>query len=396
MQTLFNTSLPLFPMPLSKMGFNLIQAQIGKVFEAELSSSNFRFGDPIPESIKDWFDEDDDVFKCIKGSTYTSQLSVLLKAKGTTVANFYRRLLQRVYTIRLGGEKNVEDYHIQKPEKEVMEFMKQKQEEVTEENTREEEIEEKKDSAPGGKKDEVGVAEDVEEDEDMEDMVDTEENMKQLQKYAGGKLCGKAVRDIHKNAETFGEKTVVQIIKKTVEEGKVVAMAISDGHYVSPDVLIAEGDLGEDLIPIKENELIEVVDASVKGEQIILNYAKHLKITNTSGKHLEIGKRVTAPDVTTLKKINKQTVALWAVKFKDETNVELNKEEGNFDDTILETDDCITEVGKREPIVKHIETQSQPLQSITSRSKRIKLQCPLCIRSFTSTDSLKKHMESHY
>ena len=47
-----------------------------------------------------------------------------------------------------------------------------------------------------------------------------------------------AVRDIHKNAETFGETTVVQIINKKVEEGKVVAMAISDGHYVSPDVLI--------------------------------------------------------------------------------------------------------------------------------------------------------------
>ena len=44
--------------------------------------------------------------------------------------------------------------------------------------------------------------------------------------------------DIHKNAETFGETTVVQIINKKVEEGKVVAMAISDGHYVSPDVLI--------------------------------------------------------------------------------------------------------------------------------------------------------------
>ena len=46
------------------------------------------------------------------------------------------------------------------------------------------------------------------------------------------------MRDIHKNAETFGETTVVQIINKKVEEGKAVAMAISDGHYVSPDVLI--------------------------------------------------------------------------------------------------------------------------------------------------------------
>ena len=37
---------------------------------------------------------------------YTSQLSVLLKAKGTTVANFYRRLLQSVHTTlnRGGGE----------------------------------------------------------------------------------------------------------------------------------------------------------------------------------------------------------------------------------------------------------------------------------------------------
>ena len=41
------------------MGFNLIQAQIGKVLEAELSGSSFRFRDPIPEVIKDWFDEDD-------------------------------------------------------------------------------------------------------------------------------------------------------------------------------------------------------------------------------------------------------------------------------------------------------------------------------------------------
>ena len=101
---LYGSRLPPLPMPFSQMKtFVLLQAQIGKVLEAELAGLAFKHGDDIPEQLKDWFDDDEEIFKCLKAGSHTPSLNGLLKARGTTISQLYRKMIRNVYSVRLGG-----------------------------------------------------------------------------------------------------------------------------------------------------------------------------------------------------------------------------------------------------------------------------------------------------
>ena len=76
-------------------------------------------GDPIPEKVKEWFGHDEALFKCLKPSNYKPELGPLLKQRGETPAQFYRRMVKAAYTIRLGGEENLNSYNWERPMSEL-------------------------------------------------------------------------------------------------------------------------------------------------------------------------------------------------------------------------------------------------------------------------------------
>ena len=89
---LFDSRLPPFSMPFTELKTCLLlQAHFGRALEAELSGIKFKFGDPIPENIKDWFEDEEDIFKCLKAGSHTNNLGGLLKAKGTTITQFCKK-----------------------------------------------------------------------------------------------------------------------------------------------------------------------------------------------------------------------------------------------------------------------------------------------------------------
>ena len=78
---LYECKLPPMPMPFSDLrttSLPLLQAQFGKILEAELTGVRYKLGDPLPPNISEWFTYGQEVFECIKGSTYTRGLPGLL------------------------------------------------------------------------------------------------------------------------------------------------------------------------------------------------------------------------------------------------------------------------------------------------------------------------------
>ena len=59
------------------------------------------------------------MFKCLKQSNYKPELGPLLKQRGKTPAQFYRRMVKAAYTIRLGGEEHLDSYHWERPMSEL-------------------------------------------------------------------------------------------------------------------------------------------------------------------------------------------------------------------------------------------------------------------------------------
>ena len=76
-------------------------------------------GNPIPEKVKEWFGNDEALFKCLKPSNYKPELGPLLKQRGETPAQFYWRMVKAAYTARLGGEEHLVSYHWERPMSEL-------------------------------------------------------------------------------------------------------------------------------------------------------------------------------------------------------------------------------------------------------------------------------------
>ena len=204
------------------------------------------------------------------------------------------------------------------------------------------------------------------------------------------KLTKHAMRDMHKDA-----KTTVQVLKKNIENKKVVSLMLSDGEFVSANVVPVDEELAEAIKELDENDVIEIIEASVKGDKLIVEYISKLAQVDANGKTLKLEKPVKKPGVTKLKKINAEQLTLWGIKFNKETTVELNHKEDELEETIMETDPVIEKAGRKISVTQHL-SASQPSGSSTRESKRVKLQCPLCVKSFTSTDTLKKHVSSYH
>ena len=116
----YDSRLPPFSISFTELKtFLLLQAHFGQALESELSGIKFKFGDPIPDNIKDWFEDEEDIFKCIKAGSHTNNLGGLLKAKGTTITQFYRKMITNLYTLRLGSEEAMNNYHLHKSEHEL-------------------------------------------------------------------------------------------------------------------------------------------------------------------------------------------------------------------------------------------------------------------------------------
>jgi hypothetical protein len=115
LQKIFKTSLPPLPYPCSELkNFEAIKSHFSKMMAVELQGLKFKWGDAPPNRIKEWLREEDEaLFKLLKGQAYDRQLSILHKEKGyKTISSFYKSMIELCY-VRRAGDGVLLHYHMQ-------------------------------------------------------------------------------------------------------------------------------------------------------------------------------------------------------------------------------------------------------------------------------------------
>ena len=112
----------------------------------------------------------------------------------------------------------------------------------------------------------------------------------------------------------------------------------------------------------------------------------------TIGRVKPISGPLTAPRVEALQKLPLASLAVWGIRFPEETEVVFNarRTSENLDATILGEDRVLLQVGQP------LQSVSNPLPSV--RAQRKLFTCPFCrtTRTFTEESKLKQHMSSDH
>ena len=173
-----------------------------------------------------------------------------------------------------------------------------------------------------------------------------------------------------------------------VTDGKLVSMTLSDGEYVSANIIPEDESLGQQLISLEKFDLLKIHEASVYKSHLIIQNVEQLQMTR-EGRVVDIKKTVKADGVSSLRMMKKQALDLWGIRFSNMQKIEMGPAAADDDlsQTIMADDGAIMEkVGKqpKEPSPPRV------------RSKRKMESCPFCVRSFTDKENLKEHMRSDH
>ena len=74
-------------------------------------------------------------------------------------------------------------------------------------------------------------------------------------------------------------KPVVQVMSTVVTDGKLVSMTLSDGVYVSANIIPEDESLGQQLISLEKFDLLKIHEASVYKSQLIIQNVEQLQMT---------------------------------------------------------------------------------------------------------------------
>ena len=305
------------------------------------------------------------MFKCLKPSNYKPELGPLLKQRGETPAQFYRRMVKAAYTIRLGGEEHLNSYNWERPMSEL-------------------EALDRQDEERQGEVDEGGPIEEQVNEREVQVTSEEEEEEKIRKQLTPGELI-----TMHKDGRCTA-KPVVQVMSTVVTDGKLVSMTLSDGEYVSANIIPEDESLGQQLISLEKFDLLKIHEASVYKSHLIIQNVEQLQMTR-EGRVVDIKKTVKADGVSGLRIMKKEALDLWGIRFSNMQKIEMGPAAAADDlsQTIMADDGVLERVGKKEEQPKE---PSPP----RVRSKRKMESCPFCVRSFTDKENLKEHMRSDH
>ena len=182
----------------------------------------------------------------------------------------------------------------------------------------------------------------------------------------------------------------VQVMSTVVTDGKLVSMTLSDGVYVSANIIPEDESLGQQLISLEKFDLLKIHEASVYKSHLIIQNVEQLQMTR-EGRVVDIKKTVKADGVSGLRIMKKEALDLWGIRFSNMQKIEWRPAAAADDlsQTIMADDGVLERVGKKEEQPKE---PSPP----RVRSKRKMESCPFCVRSFTDKENLKEHMRSDH
>ena len=84
---------------------------------------------------------------------------------------------------------------------------------------------------------------------------------------------------------------VVQVMSTVVTDGKLVSMTLSDGEYVSANIIPEDESLGQQLISLEKFDLLKIHEASMYKNHLIIQNVEQLQMTR-EGRVVDIKKTV--------------------------------------------------------------------------------------------------------
>ena len=213
-----------------------------------------------------------------------------------------------------------------------------------------------------------------------------------LRKVIKGTITPGVLKSIHQHGKTYTESSIVQILGKNIVEGQLKSLTLGDGEFVSENVFPVDQQSATLIMEIPTYELLQIEEASVKADKLILQDISHLEITNRKGLKVQIKEAI---EVKKLRKLTKNSIQLLYVQFPNITKVEFNCHINDANATIYEDDHAFKEVEKKAVVVSQIQSISQPAPA-SSRPKRKLTHCPWCVRAFTDSDNYKKHIQNDH
>ena len=146
----------------------------------------------------------------------------------------------------------------------------------------------------------------------------------------------------------------------------------------------------ENLNRINRFALVQIDQATVKGDKLVEDEVDILEISEKRGKVINLKKAYLGEGVEKLKRIGADSMSLWGLKLIGGQKVEFRARKAGSDQntTILKVDSVLEEVGNSSKA-------SEPA-STEPRSKRKRTQCPFCVRTFSNTEASVKHVDCEH
>ena len=200
-------------------------------------------------------------------------------------------MVKAAYTTRLGGEEHLNSYNWERPMSEL-------------------EALDRQDEERQGEVDEGGPIEEQVNEREVQVTSEEEEEEKIRKQPTPGELIS-----MHKDGRCTA-KPVVQVMSTVVTDGKLVSMTLSDGVYVSANIIPEDESLGQQLISLEKFDLLKIHEASVYKSHLIIQNVEQLQMTR-EGRVVDIKKTVKADGVSGLRMMKKEALDLWGIRFSN-------------------------------------------------------------------------------
>ena len=165
-----------------------------------------------------------------------------------------------------------------------------------------------------GEVDEGGPVEEQVNEREVQVTSEEEEEEKIRKQLTPGELI-----TMHKDGRCTA-KPVVQVMSTVVTDGKLVSMTLSDGVYVSANIIPEDESLGQQLISLEKFDLLKIHEASVYKSHLIIQNVEQLQMTR-EGRVVDIKKTVKADGVSGLRIRKKEALDLWGIRFSNMQNI---------------------------------------------------------------------------
>ena len=431
LRLLHQTSLPPLSSDFNNLNnFDTIRIQFSKMMNIEVQGLKFKWGGEIPEKVKEWLDEAwYEAFKLLRGQNYEKALGPTVKQLGfSKIADFFKALIRKCYSLRLGGEHNMHTFHTDlsidivrelladKPDAIVEEqrgrlAAEEQQRKLAEEQQRmrlaEQRAEEQR--AKEQRAEEQRVKEQRAEEQRVKEQRAEEQRREHLLREERSQSRGRSrsidrtinrssgsirsrsnsenrnvsystkellelltpgiLKTMHSNGTAEGEtrSKYLQLLDKEVKDGLVVSMTMGDGQFISSNIFPADNGMAKAWMDWPLYCMVELNLVSIHKDKLIINHANATiyKVTEQP---------FASPGVAQLEFLTPQALQFWGIKFPSETHVNLSYKpiEADLNATLLTQDRALSEVSTRvsRPVTSVLTEQKQPSRTFSTSSSR--------------------------